>query len=198
MNYLLTLDHSLFQLLNGGLTSSFLDWFMPFITDAKNWMPLIAIVWLAMVCSGRSRLRVLALALLVSVGLTDLVCGKVIKKAVGRLRPCALAQEGGIKCRLLLPLKTSKSFPSNHAANTAAFAAAMIAMCGFKAGWPFVIIAFLVGYSRIYVGVHFPLDVAAGWLIGSLFALAVCRFIRYKWPEKPPVTDESQPPPAQS
>jgi undecaprenyl-diphosphatase len=74
----------------------------------------------------------------------------------------------------------------------------MIAMCGFKAGWPFIIISFLVGYSRIYVGVHFPLDVAVGWLIGSIFALAVCRFIRDKWPETPAVTDESQLPPVPS
>ncbi len=195
MNFLLNLDHGLFQLLNGSLTNGFLDWFMPFITDAKNWMPFIAIAWLAMLCSGRPQLRVLALALLVSVGLTDFICGKVIKKSVGRLRPCALAQETDFKCRQLLPLKTSKSFPSNHAANTAAFAAAMIVMCGLKVGWPFVILAFLVGYSRVYVGVHFPLDVVAGWLIGTLFALAVCRVIRRRWPS--PVTGEPLPPPVQ-
>ncbi|PKL50501.1 MAG: phosphatase PAP2 family protein [Candidatus Riflebacteria bacterium HGW-Riflebacteria-2] len=195
MEFLVSLDHSLFGLLNGSLTSSFFDWFMPFITDAKNWLPLIILVWLAMVCSGRAQLRVLALALVVSVGFTDLVCGKVIKKAVGRLRPCALAQQTGFNCRLLLPLKTSKSFPSNHAANTAAFATAMIVMCGLKAGWPFIIIAFLVGYSRVYVGVHFPLDVAAGWLIGTLLALAVCRVIRHRWPLPP--AEECPPPPVQ-
>lgn len=198
MDFLISLDHSLFQLLNGSLTSGFLDWFMPFITDAKNWLPLIAIVWLAMICSGRARLRVLALALLVAVGFTDLICARIVKPLVGRTRPCELAQNTDFKCRRLLPLKTSRSFPSNHAANTAAFAAAMIAMCGFKAGWPFIIISFLVGYSRIYVGVHFPLDVAVGWLIGSIFALAVCRFIRDKWPETPAVTDESQLPPVPS
>lgn len=198
-NFLLSLDHSLFQLLNGSLTNGFFDWFMPFITDAKNWLPLIVLVWLAMVFSGRSQLRVLALALVVSVGFTDLICGKVIKKVVGRQRPCALAQKTGFECRLLLPLKTSKSFPSNHAANTAAFAAAMIAISGFKAGWPFIIISFLVGYSRIYVGVHFPLDVVAGWILGTAFALALCRIIRRRWPVvPPPAAVECPPPPAQS
>jgi len=198
MEYLVQFDHSLFALLNGSLTSGFLDWFMPFITDAKNWMPMIVLAWLAMVFSGRPRLRIMALAVLVSVVFTDLFCGQIIKKAVGRRRPCALAQETDFKCRLLLPMKTSKSFPSNHAANTAAFAAAVVTMCGWQAGLPFIAIAFLIGYSRVYVGVHFPLDVAAGWLIGSLLAIAVCRAFRRRWPlASPPVTDESPQSPVQ-
>ncbi|MBU1105965.1 MAG: phosphatase PAP2 family protein [Candidatus Riflebacteria bacterium] len=181
MDYLISLDHSLFSLLNGSLTNAFLDWFMPFITDAKNWAPILAIAWIALIFSGRPKMRVLALALLVSVGFTDVICARVFKKAVGRFRPCELAQKTDLKCRLLLPMKTSKSFPSNHAANTAAFATAVIAMYGISAGWPFVIIAFLIGYSRVYVGVHFPIDVAAGWLFGSLIALTVCRIIKKKW-----------------
>lgn len=195
MELLTAFDHNLFVLLNGSLTSAFLDWFMPLITDAKTWMPFILIIWLGLLFSGRPHLRVLALALLLSVGLTDLICARVIKKSVGRLRPCELSQKTDFKCRLLLPMKTSKSFPSNHAANTAAFATAMIVICGIKAGWPFIILAFLVGYSRIYVGVHFPLDVLAGWFSGFLVALLVCRIVRKKWPPAP-VTAECPAPPA--
>ena len=102
MAILTALDHNLFALLNGSLTSSFLDWFMPLITDAKTWMPLIAIIWLGLLFSGRPQMRVLALALLVSVGLTDLVCARVFKKAGARLRPCELSQKTDFKCRLLL------------------------------------------------------------------------------------------------
>jgi len=195
MAILTALDHNLFALLNGSLTSSFLDWFMPLITDAKTWMPLIAIIWLGLLFSGRPQMRVLALALLVSVGLTDLVCARVFKKAGARLRPCELSQKTDFKCRLLLPMKTSKSFPSNHAANTAAFAAAMFFMCGIKAGWPFFILAFLVGYSRVYVGVHFPMDVLAGWFFGILIALFVCRIVRKKWPSQGSAAPECQAPP---
>ncbi|EKD81068.1 MAG: Membrane-associated phospholipid phosphatase, partial [uncultured bacterium] len=195
MDFLTALDHSLFNLLNGSLTSPFLDWFMPLITDAKTWMPIVALIWLAMVFSGRPQMKILALAVLVSVGLTDVICARVIKKSVGRLRPCALAQATDFKCRLLLPMKTSKSFPSNHAANTAAFATAMIIMCGIKTGWPFIVLAFLVGYSRVYVGVHFPLDVAVGWFCGFLIALIICRIIRKKWPAPLSAATECPAPP---
>jgi len=175
LNSLIALDHRLFMLLNGDLTNGFLDWFMPFITDAKTWLPFVLLAWFLMICRGGKRLRVLALALLLSVGGTDLFCARVVKKAVGRTRPCSLEQTDNFRCRLLLPVKTSKSFPSNHSANTAAFAVVTLMICGFKAGLPLLILAFLVGYSRIYVGVHFPLDVAAGWLFGALIAWLVTR-----------------------
>lgn len=198
MDSIIALDHSLFAMLNGSLTSNFFDWLMPLVTDAKIWLPIVALVWLAMIFSGQQRLRVVALALLVSVVATDLISARIIKKAVGRRRPCTLAQKTDFKCRLLLPLKTSKSFPSNHAANTAAFATAMIAMCGIKFGWPFIAISLLVGYSRVYVGVHFPFDVAVGWLVGTLIALAVCHLILWKWPPPAPTKAECQPPPVPS
>lgn len=177
LNSLIALDQSLFMLLNGELTNGFLDWFMPFITDAKTWLPFVLFAWFLMICRGGKRLRVLALALLLSVGGTDLFCARVVKKAVGRARPCSLEQTDSFRCRLLLPVKTSKSFPSNHSANTAAFAVVTLMICGFKAGLPLLVLAFLVGYSRIYVGVHFPLDVAAGWLFGALIAWLITRLI---------------------
>lgn len=167
---LIKLDHRLFMFLNGELINGFFDWFMPFITDAKTWMPFVLLAWFLMICRGGKRLRVLALALLLSVGFTDLFCARIVKKSVGRSRPCSLQQTETFKCRLLLPPKTSKSFPSNHSANTAAFAVVTIMVCGLKAGLPLVLLSFLVGYSRIYVGVHFPVDVLAGWLFGALLA----------------------------
>jgi len=177
LNSLIALDQRLFMFLNGEFTCGFLDWFMPFITDAKTWLPFVLLAWFLMICRGGKRLRVLALALLLSVGGTDLFCARVVKKTVGRARPCSLEQTDSFRCRLLLPVKTSKSFPSNHSANTAAFAVVTLMICGFRAGLPLLILAFLVGYSRIYVGVHFPLDVAAGWLFGALIAWLITRLI---------------------
>lgn len=182
---IIALDHQLFQLLNSQLVCGFFDWFMPFITDAKTWLPFVLIAWLYMVCSGGRQMKVLALALLVSVGLTDIVCARIIKKAVGRQRPCAVEQTDSFKCRLLLEKKTSKSFPSNHSANTAAFAVATATIVGFKPAVPLILLAFLVGYSRVYVGVHFPVDVVAGWLTGALLACFISSFIKKRFHDSP-------------
>ncbi|HNX76755.1 MAG TPA: phosphatase PAP2 family protein [Candidatus Rifleibacterium sp.] len=170
---LVAFDHKLFMLLNSSLINGFLDWFMPFITNAKTWLPIVLLLWLLMIAGSGKRLRVLALALLVAVGFTDLFCARVIKPAVARTRPCSVEPSAGFTCRLLLPKKNSRSFPSNHAANTAAFAVVTLMICGLKAGMPLAFLAFLVGWSRVYVGVHFPLDVLCGWLVGAIFAWLV-------------------------
>ncbi len=177
LDTLINFDQHLFMLLNGAWTFHFLDWFMPFITNAKTWVPIIILSWLYLIIAGNRKMRFLALALLVSVGLSDLICARIIKKSVGRLRPCSIEQSESFKCRLLLPAKSSKSFPSNHAANTAAFAAAVVFFVSLKAGLPFIVLAFLIGYSRVYCGVHFPLDVLAGWLAGSILGYASARFL---------------------
>lgn len=186
---LIKLDHQIFMFLNSQFTNGFFDWFMPFITDAKTWMPIVLLVWLLLICRGSSRFKILALALLISVGCTDLFCARVLKKSIGRLRPCSIEETESFKCRMLMPKKASKSFPSNHSANTAAFAASTAVICGLKPALPLFIVAFFIGYSRIYVGVHFPLDVLAGWLIGALIAFLISSRIKSRFLAKEDCSD---------
>lgn len=196
MDYILGIDNYLFQLFNSGLTCGFLDWLMPIITNARMWMPIILIAWLGLIIFGSKKHRVLALLLLVAAGTTDLISARVIKKSVGRLRPCSVEETDDFKCRLLRHKKSSKSFPSNHAANNAAFATVIWLFCGHVIGIPFAFIAFLVGYSRVYVGVHYPFDVFAGWLLGILVSYICVKLIKYKFPQlfefedKPEQSDE--------
>jgi undecaprenyl-diphosphatase len=101
----------------------------------------------------------------------------VLKEAVGRSRP-PVAEPG---LGSLTPLPGNPSFPSGHSATAFAAATAIAILCP-KLRPAALAIAAAVGLSRIYLRVHFPLDVVVGGLIGAglgaLFALAALRLMR--------------------
>jgi undecaprenyl-diphosphatase len=103
------------------------------------------------------------LAVGVAAGLTS-----VFKETFDRVRP-ALADPGIVA---LVPTPESASFPSGHAAT--AFAAAITAGAFYpRLRWPLIGLAVLVGLSRIYLGVHYVLDVLAGAALGVAVGLLV-------------------------
>ncbi len=163
MGWLAGLDEGLFRALNKGLTSSFLDVFMPFITDKSHFIALGVVVIVIVIIRGKgSDIRAL-----VFVGLTVLVSDFVamhLKEVFARVRPChALA---GV--RLLVGCGGSYSFPSGHATNI--FAAMVFLSLRYKKYAPlFIAVAVAVAYSRVYVGVHYPLDVVGGAVLGTFF-----------------------------
>ena len=90
--------------------------------------------------------------------------------AVARIRPYDLYPV----IELLVEKQTDFSFPSGH--TCASFAAALVYLRMFpeRKGWGFVILAVLIGFSRLYVGVHYPTDVLGGFFVGwfaSILAL---------------------------
>ena len=90
-----------------------------------------------------------------------------IKQAVDRPRP-PLDDPARVDAVIALP--SSASFPSGHA--TTAFAAATAAAVLMpRLRWPFLALAALVALSRVYLGVHFVLDILAGALLGTLIGL---------------------------
>jgi undecaprenyl-diphosphatase len=97
------------------------------------------------------------------VGLCDAVAYRFIKPNVKRLRPA----DSGVSVTLRTRRAGTYGFPSNHAGN--AFAAAtVLGLAEPPVLWPALAAAALVAYSRVYVGVHFPADAAAGTLLGLL------------------------------
>lgn len=104
-----------------------------------------------------------------AVGITDLVCARVVKPTVQRERPCQVL-EGvtGPRSSVSGPFVcgSGASMPSNHAANTAALAAAMgsPALAG---------ISVIAGVSRVVNGQHWPSDVLAGWAAGAVVGVAL-------------------------
>jgi undecaprenyl-diphosphatase len=124
----------------------------------------------------RRRLPLTFLAAAVATGAASIVA-HVLKEAFDRPRP-PVAEPG---LGSLTPLPDNPSFPSGHSA-TAFAAATAVAILSPRLRPAALAIAAAVGLSRIYLRVHFPLDVLAGALIGAgvgaLCALAVLRLAR--------------------
>jgi undecaprenyl-diphosphatase len=168
MSFFLHIDRLIFGFINHACANGFLDWLMPIITEEDNWKFPILAIWLLLMIFGGKRGRITALLLILGVALSDQLVNFVIKPAVGRVRPCFVLEN--VRCLINQP--HSPSFPSSHAANIAT-AAVLFSIQYRKFISAFVSIALLIGISRIYVGVHFPSDVLAGWCIGVIDALAV-------------------------
>lgn len=150
------------------LRSPVLDAFFVWYTQLGNAGLVWIVVSLLMLLSRRTRKTgVLALGALL---LGFVCCNLVIKPLVGRARPWMLVE--GL--RTLVTEHDPNSFPSGH--TCAAFAAAGIWCRGLPRRWmrvSAVAAAVLMGFSRLYVGVHFPSDVLAGALVGCLCAWVV-------------------------
>ena len=170
-------DERLFRLLTGAWCNPLFDRLLPWVTDAGNFVVPFVITAMIIVLVGRLRgLRFLVLAV-VSVVVADAIGTHIFKYSFLRPRPCiALAD-----VRLLVGCTHLPAFPSNHAVN-ASVLATLTALTMPRLWLPAVALAFLIAYSRVYVGVHYPLDVLAGSLLGIAVAMAFSRGMNFLWP----------------
>ena len=154
------MDTSLFFLINHGLQSNVFDAIMPFITN-KSYILYIAIVVPLFFKDWRKGLLVFSLS---AVGFfTADGIGDILKHLLARPRPCHELQS----VRLIGDCLKSFSFPSGHAATSSAMAS-IISYYFRRAAIPVFLLAALVAFSRIYVGVHYPSDVVGGAVLGGI------------------------------
>jgi undecaprenyl-diphosphatase len=164
-------DTWLFYRINTSAINPVFDVLMPILTSSTAMLPLyIAGFCYALWRNRRSGIVLIVLAL-VSIVLIDQSI-IYIKAYFGRMRPCQSLS--GV--RLLIECGTGQSMPSAHAANNAGLAVVVGWVYGRKALITLIALswAFLVAYSRVYCGVHYPFDILAGILWGSFIAFLVC------------------------
>lgn len=118
-------------------------------------------------------------ALLLAMLCNFLITNITLKNLVARVRPYEVVE--GLTS--LLGNVGEWSFPSGHTSSSFAAAVAVAATLGKKLGIPALLLATLIGLSRLYVGVHYPTDVLAGAVIGvvcGLLGAAIVKTCRRK------------------
>lgn len=189
------LDHSLFPALNRGAANAAFDWFLPRITNLHQWRLFLVVVLafcLFVLWKGPRRRQFAVLCALLAVGLSDVTAARVVKRLAPRDRPCRVAAGRttpafpGVRVPPGSNCPGSSSFPSNHAANMMALAAVGWWFTRGRARWLWFLLPLVIGYSRIYLGFHYPTDVLAGYLLGGLIAAVILFLFRRALRENPP------------
>lgn len=174
-----------FYWINHGLDNRLFDFFMPFITDFGSILAWLIIFGLMFLFGGQ-KTRKIAFLGVVALILANIVVYS-LKYFVAEPRPfLTLANVD-----LLVHAEETFSFPSGHAASS--FAAAFIIGCKYRLNlkgktyslfYPLMIFAAVVGFSRIYIGVHYPYDVLVGAIIGVLSSYFVLKFWNHNLTER--------------
>lgn len=178
LDFLVNLDESLFLYLNG-LGVSFWDSFWLYLSRTLSGITLPLYFFLLLVTYKTYGLKKALIAIVIAIFLLFLTefLSIITKNEIGRLRPC-YNESLKYKMRLIKSYCGSKfGYFSAHACNS--FALATFFGVLFKKKIFFLVLviwAFLVSYSRIYIGVHFPLDVITGIVIGVFFGVLFSTF----------------------
>ncbi len=177
-------DVELFRLFNGTWRSSFLD-------DAMLMVSYAPLIWIfaaiALALGLRygyqnwKRLVVLFALLGMTVGMTDISCN-IIKRETERMRPYhALADVHYFFSERWMQTPSTfegkdqasrTSFVSSHAANSMAVVVMLMILVPMTRPW-LLTVPLLAGWSRLYLGKHYPTDILGGYIVGALMALLV-------------------------
>lgn len=181
-------DQALFQWVNSGLANPVFDILLPWIRNKWFWAPVYAFLAAFLLFNFKRRTAwLLILGLAVSAGVSDFTSSTLIKKQVQRLRPC---NDPAMQDRLVLraPCGGGYSFTSSHASNhfaVAVFLTGLFGTAGWRRKYLLLLWAGVISFAQIYVGVHYPVDVLCGALLGSFIGYFVWKC--WQWKLLPPL-----------
>ena len=170
MNEIITLDTEVFLFLNGS-NNSYLDVIMYWASDKVFWFPFYAMLLVYLAYKFKWKVIRILVMLTLLITITDQVSSSIIKPTVKRLRPSHTVELTD-KIYISEAGKGGEyGFVSSHAANSFAlffFIAILLKKENKKIVYLIFAWAILVSYSRIYNGVHYPLDILGGILLAFL------------------------------
>ena len=160
------IDKQIMVFLNKTISNPIFDFIMPIITN-QNFLVFFGLILIGYLAYfGGKRGRITIVLLLIAAGFSDAICFQIIKPWVGRIRP---SHEFYEYINLLVSKGGKYSFPSNHAANSFVFAT-VLSYFYDRNRISLYILASTIAFSRVYVGVHYPLDIIFGSIIGYIIS----------------------------
>ncbi len=175
METLYSWDLGVYRFINTHLTATWLDPTISLLSSTLFWTVLMALAFGVAATLRKTRALKLLAAIAVAIAISDATTTYLLKPKFNRVRPCHYlegARRVGNICG------SREGMPSNHAAN--GMAAAILVGIFASQSW-FVLALFfalIVGFTRIYLGVHYPTDILVGYLFGTGFGALVALFFR--------------------
>ena len=155
-------DLPILDWIQANMANPFLDFIMPWITLLGD----AGIFWMicAAVLALTKKYRKVGFGMAIAMAMGLLVCNIILKPTVGRIRPYDFQESLGVTINLLIEKQHDFSFPSGQACT--------VMMLGSrKLGIPATLLAILIAFSRLYLYVHYPTDVIASVILGTLFGV---------------------------
>lgn len=185
MDRLQELDTQLFLFFNG-LNHQFVDPFMAAFSGRWIWVPLyVALAAVVVWRYGWKRGFVIIAMIGIAVGAADYISASIIRPVIQRMRPANLDNPLSDLVHVVSGYRGGRyGFPSCHAANTVALAIATSLTLRTR-GWTVAVVAWALMqcYSRVYLGVHYPGDLMAGAVVGTITSLTAYFAVRKFRPE---------------
>lgn len=177
-------DHQLFRKINGDWHTPFIDTILTFSRQPQLWIPFYFFLILFTTINFKKSGWWWLLFFVVAALLSDYISSTLIKYTFLRMRPC---QDASMTAHLRLLVQAcpgNPSFTSSHATNH--FCASMFIYTTFKKPvskwWVIVLLwALTISYAQVYVGVHFPVDVICGGILGGILGYIPATIYNKYW-----------------
>ncbi|RYD59058.1 MAG: phosphatase PAP2 family protein [Sphingobacteriales bacterium] len=170
-------DYTTWYYLNTQWHHPVLDAIIPYLRNPWTWAPLYLFLLVFMLMNFGRRGLVWCLFFLLTFALADFISASLVKPLFQRVRPCNNPYLSQV-VHIIVPCGSGYSFPSSHASNHFAlgvFAAASLESRVRKVWYWAMLWAFSVAYAQVYVGVHYPLDVLCGGVLGGSIGVMTSR-----------------------